>query len=597
MTTDPTAESNETSSDPPGAPGFWKPGRRRVAIGFVLIAMTLLRFEATRAESINWDEFVLFHNVALSQSSGKLHGGGRPGLAVLILLPFTEGCDDEISVIRRARLLWMGITFAALFGLALLLRQLADASRRFGDCLLGLSLFACVPAFLIWSVQVRTDQIALAGGLWGGVALLASRRRPSLAVLAGILFAIGYLGTQKAIYIAALMGLLAIGDHWRLRDWNSSREGLRVVLCAGSLGIAVLGFYALVPLLFGQAGGEAARAVSQLGPQAAGSSVRFHLSVFDYYRQTIGFSQYREMLPLLGPHLLLGLAMVGATLHRLRDRAPIARRLGLAWAVLGLGVAVGLFHAGAFAYFWMTLGLFPAVAFVLARSSVEEWLARLRVPARRSLAIVFWAALLAPGGFQSFELLRDTQAVQRESLAFVHRNFEPEDAGFHTEAGLFCQAEPDRFPIYLSQFINEIFGPAARCLTCAPDFIRDIEAKQVKYVVSTYRLNQFPPLIREFWQKNYLPYLGAVLVAGKRFEATDHQRRFDLVVDGDYLWLPNSPPAEISIDGVRVPTGGRIHLERGSHLASVGEGASPGVLVLAMGEPPKLPLRGFYKQY
>ena len=49
----------------------------------------------------------------------------------------------------------------------------------------------------------------------------------------------------------------------------------------------------------------------------------------------------------------------------------------VAWAVLALGVAVLLFHAAAFSYFWMTLGLFPAVAFTLSRDSLRAALAAL----------------------------------------------------------------------------------------------------------------------------------------------------------------------------------------------------------------------------
>ena len=53
-----------------------------------------------------------------------------------------------------------------------------------------------LPAFLEWSLQVRSDHIALVGATWGGVALLASRRRPALAVCAGLCFGIGWLSSQ-----------------------------------------------------------------------------------------------------------------------------------------------------------------------------------------------------------------------------------------------------------------------------------------------------------------------------------------------------------------------------------------------------------------
>ena len=97
----------------------------------------------------------------------------------------------------------------------------------------------------------------------------------------------------------------------------------------------------------------------------------------------------------------------------------------LAWAVLLLGVAVGLFHAAAFRYFWMTLGLFPAIAFAIAREPILG-LAQAATPRARRLAVVGFCLLLAvPGVMTMGFLLSDAQAVQRDSLGFVHRNFRP----------------------------------------------------------------------------------------------------------------------------------------------------------------------------
>ena len=80
-----------------------------------------------------------------------------------MLLPFVADCDDEIRVLRRARLLWLAITLAFLVGLAAWLAQLSDDPRaRVREAALGVALLALVPAFLEWSLQLRTDQIALA---------------------------------------------------------------------------------------------------------------------------------------------------------------------------------------------------------------------------------------------------------------------------------------------------------------------------------------------------------------------------------------------------------------------------------------------------
>jgi hypothetical protein len=586
--------------DPPAHPQRRLPaGAVGALVLFVVVALGLLRFASVRTESINWDEFNLMQNAAWTLSSGELHAGGRPGLAVLILLPFVSDCQDEIAAIQQARGLWLFFTFAALAGLATLLTRIRPRSpQRFTDAALGLALLAAVPSFLIWSLQIRTDQIALACGLWGAVALLASRERPPLAGLAGILFGLGYLSSQKVVYVAGLAGVLALGDLWRLRERELTREALRAVTCIAAMGMMIVGFHASIPILLPGEAASQAPAVSNLGFGAAGAAYDFQMSVFDYYRKTIGYSQYVAILPTLIPHVCLLALMAAATLIRFWRRQEIPRRLVLAWAVVLLGLLVGLFHAGAFAYFWMTLGLFPAVAIVLARDAIAELFAPWPRLAQQVAVAGLVVLLLAPAAVTLTGLLEDTQSVQRESLRFTQRNFDRSDTGFHPEAGLFCRDDPHHFPAYFSQLINRIFGPEARCMTCAPEFIGEFYEKQVKFIVASFRLGQFPQLVRSFVEQNYLPYVGSVMVAGKRFEEEGESTRdFSLVVDGDYLWLPNRPPALIEIDGVRIPTGGRVQLKRGSHVASFPEGQTPGVLVLAMGEPPKLPMQRFYRTY
>ncbi|MBW2694239.1 MAG: hypothetical protein JRE57_16690, partial [Deltaproteobacteria bacterium] len=178
------------------------------ALGLAVAAFAALRIAAVYTVAGNWDEFGLFENASITHETGVLNGGGRPGLAQLVVLPLVADCDDEIEVLQRARLLWVFITLAYLIGVGVLVWYLKpERERRLADALLAVGLLALVPAFLEWSIQVRTDQIALAGGVWGGVALLVSTRRPILALVAGILFGIGLLSTQKLIYVAALIGL------------------------------------------------------------------------------------------------------------------------------------------------------------------------------------------------------------------------------------------------------------------------------------------------------------------------------------------------------------------------------------------------------
>ncbi len=566
------------------------------------IAIVAVRSLSIYTESVNWDEFNLVHNAAWTLQSNELHAGGRAGLAVLTLLPFVADCDNEIAVVRRARILWMCFTLTGLFGFGLLLRRLnPDPSRRNLDALLGVSLLALVPDFLVWSIQIRADQFAIAATIWGGVALLASRDRPGWATGAGFAFGLGFLSSQKAVYLIALVGLLAVAEVWRARERQFTREGLRIVLCFSSMGLVIVGFYSLIPQLFDNHGGAFASALSAPLPawnvETAGRQYQFQMSVFDYYRSTIGYSQYAAMLPTLVPHLIFGALMAVVTLRDWVRRRALSSSLILAWAVLALGLAIGLFHAGAFRYFWMTLGIFPAVALVLSRDSVMSLLDSLGSPVRRGAVVLFWCGLIVPALVQSARLLSDTQAVQKETIDFARRNFEPADAGFHAEAGLFCSDDANQFPAYFSQLIERRFSAAAGCAECAPDLIREFEQKQVKFMVASFRLTQFPPIVQTFWQENYLPYRGSLLVAGKFLKAARDEGRVNLVVDGEYLWLPSAPPAELSIDGRRVRTGERVRLARGGHDVQFPQRDTAGMLVLAMDGPPKPPLQAFYRDF
>jgi hypothetical protein len=369
------------------------------------------------------------------------------------------------------------------------------------------------------------------------------------------------------------------------------------MLCLAAMGMVVVGFHAMVAQYWVPEG-VAVGAASRL-TRGAAANFKQGMGVFEYYRSTIGYSQYVEMLPTLLPHLLLGALLTLTSLRALWVGGAVRPRLVLAWSVLLLGLAVGAFHAGAFAYFWMTLGLFPAVAFVLARDAMEESLAFLPRPAMTALVATFWLLLTLPGLAQMGVMLEDSQRVQRESLAFTHRNFERVDGGFHPEGALFCRDEPHRFPNYFSRAINASFGPASLCESCTWDFINRFEGEQVKFLLESFRLHQFPPLVRSFWLDHYVPYHGSVLVAGRRFGGGQAREslEFSLVVDGEYLWLPALGEGEIAIDGVSLARGGRIRLARGLHTASFAGPAPEGLLVLAMSEAPGRGLEPFYRQY
>jgi hypothetical protein len=557
-----------------------------IALACALLGFAALRVTATYNTAFNWDEFALFNHVALTAETGVIHGAGHPGLPQVALLPLVRGCTDEISVGRAARLAWLALTWGYLAAVFFLLLHLLPADRhRVHDAALGTALLGLLPVFLEWSIQVRTDQVALFGGTWGAVGLLASRRRPWLALAAGAAFGVGWLGTQKVAYVTALAALLAAGDLALRGEWRIRREIARAGAAAFGAAVVIAVWHLVVSAAFTAPDGSAA--LIGASPQ----SVRGYLDTFGFYRATIGYSQYLDTVPTLGPHLALFAAIVLATIAARRDHGT---RLALAWAVLALGAGVGAFHASPFPYFLMTLGLFGAVGLTLAlpvlRRASAAW------PSVASVAApVVWAALLL-GAVLHILAQGNSQAVQRDSLRFVHRNFSPDRAGFQPETALFCGV---RQPIglWFAPILYRTFeGPQRQ--REIDQLIERFRAEPIHYLVQSFRLNQFPAPVRVFWAENYQPYRDSVFVAGRQLQGEAGDRsNFELLINAPYRWLPIGGAHAIQIDGVTVAPGSVRFLTAERHVVTFDADRTHGVLVLALVDPPREAPLSFYKAY
>ena len=62
-------------------------GVARWALGLAVAAFAAFRIAAVYSAAGNWDEFGLFENTSITHETGVLAGGGRPGLAQLVVLP------------------------------------------------------------------------------------------------------------------------------------------------------------------------------------------------------------------------------------------------------------------------------------------------------------------------------------------------------------------------------------------------------------------------------------------------------------------------------------------------------------------------------
>jgi hypothetical protein len=549
-------------------------GRIWAGVCLALLAATLLLLQvlAVRTETVNWDEFGLLSRAHESLRTGRLQGGGRPGLASIVAMPIVQGCTDGVSAVRKARHVWLVFTVLLVAGTWALLRKVCRRSASPAlAASLGTGLLVFVPVFLRWSLQVRADQPALLASVWSGVVLLGKGRRWEHAFAAGCLLGTGYLFSQKAFYIGLLAITLAAGDVFVDREWEMERELRRAAAFAGGGLAALAGYRLLVSRFFA------------LPPLDSWGRVT---GAFPGYRASIGFSAYVGMLPTLVPHAVLVALLAWATWHaRPLGERPEGRTLVVAWAVVALGVAVGAFHAGAFPYFWMTLGIFPAVALALGFDRV---LHLLDAPRDRAILVALIGLLLAVPSIRASILLQeDSQAPQRMALAFVSRNFAPEDRGFQPESALFCRPDPAPFPTFFSQDIAAAFYGADAPERIA-NFIREFRARPIRFLVSSIRLQQFPAEVRQFWAVHYAPYRDNVFVAGRELEGeAGTEISFDLLAPGRYRWWPGlSAGADaVSIDGTPVVPHADILLEAGPHGASLRR-QTHGWLTLALRDPP-----------
>lgn len=523
-------------------------------------------------ESINWDEFAFFHRGERTLATGELKSGGRPGFATLLVLPFVKGCVDAIDTIHAARLLWCAFTAGILGGLYVFIWR---ATRRFGaghrPAILGVAALALVPAFLRWSIQVRTDHLGALLAIWGGVALLASARRSSLAILAGVLFGAGYHCTQKAVYVVLLVGVVAASEALaepRIAWKALLRRALWIVI-----GVAVV--FATNRFV-----------VAALFPGGGGVSLEGGLNVFAFYRRIIGFRVYAAMVPSLWPQIALGLLVVFATIVAIRRREVSRASLATAWAVALAGLAVGWFHAAAFPYFWIVLGLFPAVALALAWPAVEAALRSRRVATVVYGGSLLWMSIL--GVPYKAELLRDTQEVQRVSMRFIEQSLPASARGFQADGALFCRKDPEPFAVYLREHVETLFQ-GAKAEQNTAKLLHEFRTRPLAFFIATHRLATFPSEIRLFWSEHYVLHTGRVFVPGRRFGSTEGTPPpFEALAPAKYVWLAEGPgAAELEIAGRTVAAGERFDLPAGVHPLRLPQPIEWGLLTLALDQPPR----------
>lgn len=528
-------------------------------------------------EAVNWDEFALMARADRMARFGEVVGGGRPGLVSILLSPFALNCIDSVRTVVEARLLWQLVTLAYLAGVYFLVRHWFAYCGRGDDGrvqgLLAVALLAFLPAFVTWSVQVRTDQLALAASVWGGAALLA----PGLptALIAGVLFGVALLATQKALYAIALCGLLFATASasrclaGRSLDRGDMRNSLLRVAVAVAAALLVAGLY----LYF----------VPQAARLATGAGVGSSLEVMDWVRKRQGFRSYTVHADRLVVHWVMLAVLVAWTLRSAvrRDRSEWVV-LATSWLVLSLGLLVVRFHGSSFPYFLMTAGLFPAVGLSLATGRPLELAGRLKWPVLVSLV----ALTASQSARETLEMLDDSQAPQRDTMRLVLESGLRDRRGYSVEGALFCASDPDPMPVLFSQGIWQKFKDKPQA---ASEFIGEFRSRPIAYIVESYRMNQFPAEVRTFFAEHYVWHEKALLVVGVDVLPARGAIDADIIVAGSYRWVPGpeSPEASIQVDSQTLRPLEARHLDVGTHSIRPGEGTTGGRLILADLPPPR----------
>jgi hypothetical protein len=562
------------------------PGRPvRIAFWVLVGVVAVLRVLAAATENVNWDEFALFQRAEILARTGILQGGGRPGLVNVLLAPVAAGCVDTVQALVQARHAWTLVVFGSVAAFALLLRAAIPPSpHRWIAVATAAALWTLSPDFLRYSVHVRTDQPAILFGLLGGLALAARPATRRWALAAGACFALGFLASQKLVYVAALAGLLALIARAQDPGFAWGRELQRA-------GIVALTFLAVVVAyrFVSTSVGAGAPALAPL------PGIR---RVFAYYREEVGFRHYHGMV-FRNLHVLYA-AGIAAVFSAWRIRRGGLRDPLLAGtlAVLVLGIFVVWFHAARFPYFYMVLGLFPATATGLAMAPLLDAVASR--PSRKGLLLLpIWVSMLLVGFHTAVELVRtDGQASQRAAMRFVAANFEASDRGFAPLGEFGCRGELDPFPARFFQNVYFQFVEADG----TEEVDRMIEAfrtRPVTFMLEPPGHHPYPFELSHFWETRYVRYHGQVRIPGRQLRAgpgwTDP---FEVIVPGRYRWLPETGRSDILlVNGDPVAPGQAIELPGVGHVTLALPEGGIGIFALAVSDLPDPHDEPFFRAY
>jgi hypothetical protein len=312
----------------------------------------------------------------------------------------------------------------------------------------------------------------------------------------------------------------------------------------------------------------------------------------NWVREQLGFRAYESQAPRILVHWLLLATLVAATakavLSRYRDSLP---ELATSWGLLGLGAIVTVLHGSSFGYFLMTVGLFPAIALGLMASRITATSPRIRNGVVAALAVLLFLGAMP----ETLQMLHGSQADQRATMEFVRTSELANYRGYQVEGALACAADPDPMPVMFSQQISRRLKNSPEAIG---EFIAEFRLRPIAYIVESYRMNQFPEAIREFWRDHYLRHSGSLFVAGATIGTEPGLRQVEILAGGEYRWTPRAldRTRALKVGGTTIEAHSTATLAPGRYLAETVPAGGAGVLVLAVPHWPGSDFAPFYDE-
>jgi hypothetical protein len=388
----------------------------------------------------------------------------------------------------------------------------------------------------------------------------------------------GLLCTLKGVYVGALVGVLVV-FHRLMGDRGSlTKDGLRASTFLLSAAMIWLAYKGLVTFGFDKA---------QL------QSVETQFESLKMYGSQLNYRLYPYVAHDMIPHGVVGLGLLGATAPALRARLAGSHEILAAWIILAVGVGVAWFHETCFAYFWMTIGLFPAAGAAVALGPIREAIAKdgTKLPLIALIHLSSWLLLSAQSVPTGLDVLKNTLRRQRDSMDFVERNFRRDSLGFHVEGALTCREPKNHFQVYFSPHIFHAFY-GANAERNIIDFLDEFRDRPVEFIVRSPREIQFPTVIQDFWSDHYVHYKAGVLVPG--FSLEPGSKEVEVLVAGEYRWRPaKEGSASLVLQNQEVAADGTVRLDQGMLTL---EAPTKGVLHLKQKEAPESASPYFYSE-